>query len=1179
MGTFVRSRRMLSSAARSVIDTLETRQLLSVTPVYLTNGEDPTSSDFFQVELVGGGSTRNTALGADQTDTIYDYFSYLDTGDGHVYNLNDYAQNPQFQTISTATDQVTLNLANGGTITITVNSEVPRGSKSLINSYQLSATGYDLRNAKLYQYMDSDVGTVSGNVLSVSGSTTTGDLVLTTVDPASSKRQAQSPGGLMVGGYLSGWGADKWHDLRDAILAGGYDPAATGTVDIASLPYSYQNGLGWAWGPGDITTALAFKFTALSHATISTVLGVRDMQMKRPIIILPDFMGSMPTQSTWGSFLTEFASGQGHDPADLTADPMVSAYEPLMRLLDDTLGYDRNIDLFFGAYDWRRPIAQTDGVADGQLHLNGINFTDNNYQYGVEYLRYWMEQAKNRWASLHGGTADGFSVDIIGHGMGGLLARAFIQSDYFQANYAGEVNRVISLGAPNEGMVNAYLWLEPGIGIDQVAQQSGSMANQADLVNVAELQLLWRMARDVNGAGLSVGSAIPSLYNLTPTFNFVSSTKGGTIPSQDPYRNTLLLDLNADASSFVGRTTGGVLLAGSNGISTPCAVIYGEGGAGVQFSTSGDGLVLWSSASFADGRPAGANVPTPFTARHIALFSATSIQPVIVQSYLSIATSGALTPVCHPWLESATSFTFGYVHAADFILTDSDGQRLGYTSSTGYLNEMANAYYSGSGAYGLFLVPAVEQVGTMNLALQGLGSNYTSSLQRLQVGGLTSQNNSGYLDSGATQQVAVEPALPFGTIMGKPVKQVITEADGDRVTFELTGGGSAQLSGTLQQKYQILLSGTTSSSTLKISVVPGAGGDGFAEIDTIAGAGLIKAITAPAAYISGSLVLNSSMSLVPATASLSMTLAGLYNGDVNTNGLPIKSMTMLHWQGGGQLQAPSIGTLTIKGRKDNPKTPASEALAGDCSGSIVLHGNASAVLLKTLKVAGRIYGDITANGAIGKITAGSFSGQITGRYVQGVTMTSTITSSSGAITGTGCDATGVSIGSVSLAANLNSGRIVGNGRIKSISVVGRANNSRIQSTGNIDSLSVGYLLSTDVLVGVAASYAGRFANSSAYYPASAALLKSFTVRGASFKTGEHPDYIADSNISAANIGSMSLKDTDDLGGLAVYFLDGHKGSPKQITYANPNVPSDKISWHDGQAIPVVPAANHLIPVW
>lgn len=85
-------------------------------------------------------------------------------------------------------------------------------------------------------------------------------------------------------------------------------------------------------------------------------------------------------------------------------------------------GYTRNTDLFVAFYDWRKSVGDS----------------------ASNYLMPWIDRAKARSGSG--------KVILIGHSMGGLVSRAYIQSN----SYRGDVERLITLGTPHRGSPESY---------------------------------------------------------------------------------------------------------------------------------------------------------------------------------------------------------------------------------------------------------------------------------------------------------------------------------------------------------------------------------------------------------------------------------------------------------------------------------------------------------------------------------------------------------------------------------------------------------------------------------------------------------------------------------------------------------------------------------------------------
>jgi len=95
-----------------------------------------------------------------------------------------------------------------------------------------------------------------------------------------------------------------------------------------------------------------------------------------------------------------------------------------------THGYKEDCTMFDVPYDWR-------------LDLNDA---------WVKYLKPWIDKAKTK-----AGTTE---VNIVAHSMGGLLTRAYIQSDIYPGR--DDINRFAMVGTPNHGAATAYYMWEGG---------------------------------------------------------------------------------------------------------------------------------------------------------------------------------------------------------------------------------------------------------------------------------------------------------------------------------------------------------------------------------------------------------------------------------------------------------------------------------------------------------------------------------------------------------------------------------------------------------------------------------------------------------------------------------------------------------------------------------------------
>jgi hypothetical protein len=188
----------------------------------------------------------------------------------------------------------------------------------------------------------------------------------------------------------------------------------------------------------------------------------------RPLLLVPGIAGCMPannSSSTYSDWLTHRGC---LDPKALEIDPLGHVYDDLIQTLTDG-GYKRSPTddssasdsemptLFVANYDWRLPVAPVDGTEDGVI--NGILPSHSMpYQYGTDYLVYWLQQAAQTWEDKYGVPLDG--VDMVAHSTGGLVARSYIQS----SDYGNQVNGTklpfvddfTELAVPNEGAPQAW---------------------------------------------------------------------------------------------------------------------------------------------------------------------------------------------------------------------------------------------------------------------------------------------------------------------------------------------------------------------------------------------------------------------------------------------------------------------------------------------------------------------------------------------------------------------------------------------------------------------------------------------------------------------------------------------------------------------------------------------------
>lgn len=141
---------------------------------------------------------------------------------------------------------------------------------------------------------------------------------------------------------------------------------------------------------------------------------IKNRENKLPIVLIPGLFGSLGDDIILGTGDLNFGM----------AEPL---YRPLINNLEE-IGYKEGENLFIAFYDWRK-----------------------GCEYNTEkYLIPKIEEAKS--------ITNSSMVDIIGHSLGGIVARAYIQGSL----YKDDVRNLIMMGTPNAGAVNAYYFWSGG---------------------------------------------------------------------------------------------------------------------------------------------------------------------------------------------------------------------------------------------------------------------------------------------------------------------------------------------------------------------------------------------------------------------------------------------------------------------------------------------------------------------------------------------------------------------------------------------------------------------------------------------------------------------------------------------------------------------------------------------
>jgi hypothetical protein len=226
---------------------------------------------------------------------------------------------------------------------------------------------------------------------------------------------------------------------------------------------------------------------------------------KNPIIFIPGFMGSMSDEIIPGT--GEWRFGMAY-----------WIYQPFITNLEK-MGYRLNQNLFLCFYDWRK----------------------KNHSIVVDYLIPIIEKVKEKFA--------GNKIDLICHSMGGIIARTYIQGDYYECN----IDKLIMIGTPNKGALDAYYFWTTG-----TVMPHKKVEKNLNHIILKGYMWLWQKLFGISFGIDNIAAlheAFPSIGEMIPSLDYggVLYYKGSlgqweVVPRRYMvYHNRLLDQLNRDA--------------------------------------------------------------------------------------------------------------------------------------------------------------------------------------------------------------------------------------------------------------------------------------------------------------------------------------------------------------------------------------------------------------------------------------------------------------------------------------------------------------------------------------------------------------------------------------------------------------------------------------------------------
>jgi len=391
-----------------------------------------------------------------------------------------------------------------------------------------------------------------------------------------------------------------------------------------------------------------------------------------PVIIIPGILGS------WN-----FGFGWELDPIFHTYDNLWSALK--------LAGYKEGVDLFAFPYNWR---------------LSNV--------YNAIELKAKIDEVK--------AICNCERVDVIGHSMGGLVARAYVE----MGNYDNDIDQLIFLATPHRGSPDSYLMWEGG--------ELGQTAR--DFI----YERLLKVEGELNGYGdvYSYVRQLPmqSIAELLPIYNYLKdkNTNGSWQIRYYPnnYPRNLFLELLNHPSQLAKLVSIDITnIVADNGVNNTISYlkviekdfidgqwehgypenfnsIFGDQGIGYG---SGDGTV----SSYSNSGVYNFNT-TVVSSSHNSVV--TDAQKLVIKKLTSN----------EPNTEVRKNIFSKYLlirifSPADFLVTAPDGQRVGKDFvSNNVLNEIEGAFYTGfDGDIEFVLIPNPID-GEYKIELQGTGN-------------------------------------------------------------------------------------------------------------------------------------------------------------------------------------------------------------------------------------------------------------------------------------------------------------------------------------------------------------------------------------------------------------------------------------------------------------------------
>ncbi|HEY4515745.1 MAG TPA: hypothetical protein VJH67_00980 [Candidatus Paceibacterota bacterium] len=418
---------------------------------------------------------------------------------------------------------------------------------------------------------------------------------------------------------------------------------------------------------------------ALSLAPFSIKEGPVEPEEKvvNPLIVIPGIMGS------------------AYKNAELVIDPILHTYDDLLATFDQN-GYTPGLDLFTFPYEWRDSNLLTANLLDDKI-----------------------TEVKNACLSQTPQNIDCSKVDIVAHSMGGLVARAYIQS----LDYDSDVDQLIFLGTPHKGSPTDYLQWEAGKFPPDVNNIMKELFFEAEALRKGYPTIFDYIHN----------RPILSVQELLPIFDYLKDDNTATVrayPNNYP-QNVFLESLNNNISALINSGVEVTNIVGDSGenktintirvIPTDHAIFWQHG------EPEGFGGVIGDSGL---ERGVGDNTVSPTSS---ALTGFTSEEIVASHNRIPTKSANSVFKIL-TGNDSVTNIDNGsdidpkvlilqLLSPIDVVVTAPDGKKIGKNFSSGQeYNEISGAFYSGFQTDDEYITILNPMDGQYKVEVKGTGS-------------------------------------------------------------------------------------------------------------------------------------------------------------------------------------------------------------------------------------------------------------------------------------------------------------------------------------------------------------------------------------------------------------------------------------------------------------------------